>query len=185
MPARRRASDEDLLVASRTDGDAFAELYRRYEAPVLRYFMYWTRAPDLAADLMAETFALAFASLASYRPELGEARAWLFGVARNVLARSVRRGRVEDATRRRLGMRELMIDEGALEQIDALLSQDGAALDALEGLSDLLREAVDGRVVQEREYRDLAAAMRCSESVVRQRVKRGLARMRERLETPR
>jgi DNA-directed RNA polymerase specialized sigma24 family protein len=46
----------------------------------------------------------------------------------------------------------------------------------------VLREAVSGRVIDEREYRELAEALRCSESVVRQRVKRGLARIRERLE---
>jgi RNA polymerase sigma factor (sigma-70 family) len=134
--------------------------------------------------LMAETFALAFASLANYQPQRGEPRSWLFGVARNVLARSVHRGQVEDATRRRLQLRELVIEDGALERIEVLASQDGAALDALDGLSELLREAVDGRVLHEREYRELAAALQCSESVVRQRVKRGLARLRERMEAP-
>jgi DNA-directed RNA polymerase specialized sigma24 family protein len=37
------------------------------------------------------------------------------------------------------------------------------------------------RVVDEREYREIAGALECSESVVRQRVSRGLARARARL----
>jgi RNA polymerase sigma factor (sigma-70 family) len=149
---------------------------------VLAFFMHWCRSPDVAADLMAETFAAAFESLPRYDQELGEPRAWLFGIARNVLLRSVKRGQVEDQTRRRLGIVALTIEDGALERVVELASRSGAAVDALEGLSDVLREAVSGRVIDEREYRELAEALRCSESVVRQRVKRGLARIRERLE---
>jgi RNA polymerase sigma-70 factor (ECF subfamily) len=104
------------------------------------------------------------------------------GIARNVLLRSVKRGRVEDQIRRRLGIATLVLDDDALDRVDALASTDGAVLDALDGLSELLREAVAGRVIEEREYRELAQALECSESVVRQRVKRGLARIRDQLE---
>ena len=100
-----------------------------------------------------------------------------------MLWRSVKRGRVEDQTRRRLGIAVLAIEDEALERVVALgVWRDPAAVDALDGLSDVLREAVSGRVIDEREYRELAEALECSESVVRQRVKRGLARIRERLE---
>ena len=75
-----------------------------------------------------------------------------------------------------------MIDDDALERVEALASQSDAAVDALAGLSDVLREAVAGHVIDEREYRELAQALECSESVIRQRVRRGLARMRRRLE---
>jgi RNA polymerase sigma-70 factor (ECF subfamily) len=74
------------------------------------------------------------------------------------------------------------VDDDALDRIEALASEDGLALAALEELSAALRSAVSGRVLEEREYRDLARALACSESVVRQRVKRGLARIRDRLE---
>lgn len=131
---------------------------------------------------MAETFANAFESAPRYVPELGEPGAWLFGIARNMLARSVRRGRVEDEMRRRLGMVALVVDDDAVSRIDGLVSQDDAALDALGDLSPRLQDAVSGRVIDEREYRELAAALECSESVVRQRVRRGLSQIRERME---
>lgn len=99
-----------------------------------------------------------------------------------MLARSIRRGRVEDETRQRLGMAVLVIDDDAIARIDALASQDGAAVEALGDLSTRLRDAVSGRVIDEREYRELAQALSCSESVVRQRVRRGLGRIREQLE---
>ena len=63
-----------------------------------------TGKPDLAADLTAETFACALESIGSYDPAKGRADQWLFGIARNVLGKSYRRGRVEAAARERLGM---------------------------------------------------------------------------------
>ena len=181
----RSRSDAELLAATPEDADAFAELYRRHERAILGYFMHWCRVPELAADLMAETFAAAFESVARYQPALGEPRAWLFGIARHVLLRSVRRGRVEDATRRRLGVAVLALDDDALERVEALGSRQRDVSDALEGLSAVLREAVAGRVIEEREYRELAESLRCSEGVVRQRVSRGLVQMRNDLEAER
>ena len=184
---RRTASlsDAELFAATPEGPQAFGEFYRRHEQAVLRFFLYWSRSGELAADLTAETFAAVFESLPRYDPERGEPRAWLFGIAQNILARSVRRGRVENETRRRLGLGPVVVDDDALERIEALASQDGSALDALGGLSAVLREAVSGRVLEEREYRELAEALNCSESVVRQRVKRGLSRIRDRLEVDR
>lgn len=178
----RPRTDEQLVAAATADPDAFGEFYRRHERAVLGFFMHWCRSPDLATDLMAETFAAAFESLPRYRSELGNPRAWLFGIARHVLLSSVRRGRVEDETRRRLGMAVLVVHDDALERVEALASNDGTALGALDGLSDVLRTAVAGRVLDEREYRELAQALECSQSVVRQRVRRGLKQIRDQLE---
>jgi RNA polymerase sigma factor (sigma-70 family) len=185
MKRLRGRSDVELLVAAPGDGDAFAEFYRRHERAVLGYFMHWTRSGDLATDLTAETFARAFESAARYRAELGEPRAWLFGIARHVLLRSVRRGRVEDETRRRLGMATLALEDEALERVEELGSRRSDATAALSGLSAVPRDAVAGRIIDEREYRELAQSLQCSESVVRQRVRRGLARMRDHLEVER
>lgn len=185
----RRRSDAELAAATAGDCEAFGELYRRHEASVLQFFLHWTQSAELAADLTAETFASALRSLPTFDASRGELRGWLFGIARHVLARSLDRGRVEDAARRRLGMPRLLVDDEALERIEALGgSAPGSApadLDlraALAELSEPLRVAVTGRVLEEREYRELAAALNTSESVVRQRVRRGLARLRARIE---
>ena len=49
-------------------------------------------------------------------------------------------------------------------------------------LHEAQRDAVRGRVLDERSYIDMAAELRCSESVVRQRVSRGIRSMRSKLE---
>lgn len=47
------------------------------------------------------------------------------------------------------------------------------------------RNAIVEYVIDEQSYPELAAGLRCSEAVVRQRVSRGLRTLRKMLETPR
>jgi RNA polymerase sigma factor (sigma-70 family) len=177
-------SDADLLRATRADPDAFAELYDRYEDPLLAFFLRATRSPELAADLAAEVFASALGSLRRFSPELGTGRAWLYGIAHHELARAWERGRVEDRGRRRLRMERLVLTDDAIDRIDEL-AHNPTATAALELLDDLPADqalAVRSRVVDERDYAELASELGCSEMVVRQRVSRALRTLRTRLE---
>lgn len=175
-------SDVQLLVRACSDAGAFGVFYDRYERDVLAFFVRATGRAELAADLAAEVFAEALASVGSYRPELGSARAWLFGIARHELSDAWRRGQVEDRARKRLGMVPLVLGDAELERIEELAGSGLDALALLRELPDDQRLAVSGRVLDERDYAELAAELHCSESVVRQRVSRGLRAMRARLE---
>jgi RNA polymerase sigma factor (sigma-70 family) len=134
----------------------------------------------VAVDLTAETFAAALRGRRSHDPSRGPAQAWLFGIARHVWAGSLRRGRVEDEARRRLGLERLVLDDAALERVAELAG--APVLELLETLPPEQRAAIEGRVVHERGYDELAAELECSESVVRQRVSRGLRTLRARME---
>jgi RNA polymerase sigma factor (sigma-70 family) len=147
---------------------------------MLAYFMRRVRSAELAADLTAETFAHALASRTRFRRR-GPAAAWLFGIARNVLAKSLRRGQVEDRGRRRLGMTELVLDDESVRLIKAM-SSESVVDEALAALPPDQRDAVRARVLDEDSYQEIAQRMRCSTGVVRQRVSRGLARLRAHLE---
>jgi RNA polymerase sigma factor (sigma-70 family) len=174
--------DEDaLLVAARSGVAAFGLFYEHFEQPVLRFFMRSTRRADLAADLAAETFACALESVAEFDPERGRADQWLFGIARNVLGKSYRHGRVDAAARGRLGLPLMVIDDGLIDVIERLSAESGDATLALADLPPEQRAAVEARVVQERGYGEIADALDCSEAVVRQRVSRGLRTLRLRL----
>ncbi len=175
-------SDEELLVRAARDPEAFGAFYDRFERPVLGFFWRATGRADLAADLAAEVFAAALAAAPSFRAERGSARAWLFGIARHELADTWERGRVEDRARRRLRMEPLALTDDALERIEELGAGDSGALELLSGLPADQRRAIEGRVLEQRGYADLAAELACSPSVVRQRVSRGLRSLRERME---
>ena len=128
-----------------------ATFYVRYEHRVIAFFMRAVGRGDLAADLTAETFASLVESAERYDPALGQADGWLFGIARNVLARSRERGRVEDRARRSIGLGVLALDDEAIERIEATAGGADATL-ALQSLPEDQRDAVIERVVNERGY---------------------------------
>ena len=146
--------DDRLLARSARDPRAFGTFYERHEQLVLGFFMRRVGDPELAADLAAETFAAALVAARRFRSGGAPASAWLVGIARNVLATSARRAQVEDRARRRLGMEP--IAHVTPEQSDA----------------------VRARVLEDEGYAGIASRLRCSESVIRQRVSRGLAVLR-------
>jgi len=176
-----RRDEQALLGAASSDPQAFAAFYRLFERPILAFFMRATGRAELAADLTAETFARALESVASYDPARGRADQWLFGIARNVLRSSYREGRVESAARERLGLPRLVLDDHASETIARLAHEEDRATVAVAGLPAEQRHAIHARVVQDRDYAEIAGELHCSEAVVRQRVSRGLRTLRARL----
>ncbi len=177
-------TDEDLLGRLDEDPDAFGTFYRRHVGPLLAYFRRRTGDPELAADLCAETFAAALDGAHRFRPDRGPAVAWLYGIARHQLSAVARRGRVDDRARRRLGMPPIVLDDEAIERVEAIASAEATGVaGALAALPPDQRAAVSARVLDDLEYEEIAVAARTSESVVRKRVSRGLAAMRARLDT--
>lgn len=181
MADLERESDDRLLAAAAEDAAAFSAFYRRYEPAMLVYFARRVGDPELAADLAVEVFAAVLVSCGRYRPGQSPAHAWLFAIAQHKLANSRRRGRVEDRARRQLGMAPVALEDEDLERIERLTGRSDIAMQALAGLPADQREAVLARIVDERDYGEIAADLRCSESVARKRVSRGLARLRDQL----
>jgi RNA polymerase sigma-70 factor (ECF subfamily) len=173
-------TDSELLVASRDDPEAFTELYRRHAEDLLRYFARRTLDPEAAAELVAETFAQAFASRMTYTERGVNGVAWLYGVARHQLGRFFRTGRVDAAARWRLGMPKRDLPGDDYERIEDLI--DFAPIrealgEALETLSDDQREAMRLHVLDELPYAEVAKRLACTEASARQRVSRGLRRL--------
>lgn len=179
------AGHDDELLARFASGDpeAFVSFYRRHLGAMLAFFLRRTGDPELTADLTAEVFAAALLAAERYRPGERPALAWLYGIAAHKLADSRRRGRVEDAARRRLALEPLYIDDAELARVEDLadVGTAGTVEAALQALPAVQRDAVLARVVEERSYAEIASAMRCSELVVRQRVSRGLRGLRMRM----
>jgi RNA polymerase sigma factor (sigma-70 family) len=171
-----------LAAVGRGDDSAFAVIYRRYLPLVVRWCWRETGNRELAADLSAEVFAAALTAARRYRPEQGSVVAWLLGIARNKLRESRRRGRVEDAARRRLGVAPAAITDADLERVEELASLDKEILARVDGLPEDQREALMSRIVEERSYEEIAAELCCSELAVRQRVSRGLRTLRSQTE---
>src|SRR5882757_1991706 len=98
-------SDAALLRASRRDAAPFRDLYERYAGPVYGFHLRRTRDEHAALDFTAETFAQAWLHRSRFRDEAGgSAGPWLYGIARNLLAHSVRKRKIELAACERLGV---------------------------------------------------------------------------------
>jgi len=180
---RRQWSDSALLSAiAARDGAAFGVFYRRHLPAVLAFLIRETRDPEAAADLAAEVFAAVLLSSGRYQAQGDSATPWVLGIARNKLLMSFRRGRVEARARHRLGFHAIALDEGDLDRIEEVARSERGELVALvDDLPEDERIAVRSRVLEERPYREIATELRCSELVIRKRVSRGLARMRDQL----
>ena len=74
------------------------------------------------------------------------------------------------------------LDDDDLTRVEELAA-DGAAgaMDLVDGLPERQRAAVRAHVVDARSYAEIAGELSCSELVVRQRVSRGLSRLRNEL----
>jgi RNA polymerase sigma-70 factor (ECF subfamily) len=174
-------SDGELLDRTRAgDRDAFGELYERRRDLVLAFLLKRTRDPEVAMDLMAETFAVALVALADRPPAIaGSAAPWLLTIARNAMIDSYRRGRVESDARRRLAMEPVQIGDGDVERVLQL----AAETDLLLGLADELPaeqfDALRARVLDGRGYEEIAGQLECSAAVVRKRVSRAISTLRQ------
>lgn len=82
-----RIVDETLLVErSRTDPDAFEQMYDRYKGPIYRMCLRAVGETELAHDLTASIFLRAFERLDRYQPRPGATfRSWLFAIGRNIV----------------------------------------------------------------------------------------------------
>jgi len=180
MNLTMHVDDRELLLRARAGApDAFADFYRRHCDAVLGFLGRRVGEPELAADLMAETFAALLVTVFDAEREVPDRpAAWLFVTARNKLIDSVRRGRVESAAREQLAFEPLVLHDTDLEVIAALSNEDELIRKMSELLTPQELEAVTARVVDGRDYEAIAAELQCSSAVVRKRVSRGLGTLR-------
>jgi RNA polymerase sigma factor (sigma-70 family) len=182
-----RRSDVELLRATRVgEGEAFGEFYRRHRAVVLAFVGRRVANPEVAGDLLAETFAAGLVAVLDGKREIpAEPLAWLLTIARNKLIDSVRRGRVERAARTRLGLPVMAVDDDELRRIEELIDRTDVAVKLAESLPAEQFAALQARILDEEEYREIARALQCSEAVVRKRVSRALRTLRAAMEAAR
>ena len=146
------------------------------------YFHRHTVCPEIAADLAAQTFAEALASIGRYDAERGAPRAWLFGIANNVHRQWARRALVRKRASARIPLERLRAEESGLDRVEQLVDLDPlrqAILMGLQTLSPEMRTAVVLRVCHQMTYREVAARIGCSEINARVRVSRALRRLGE------
>jgi RNA polymerase sigma-70 factor, ECF subfamily len=181
--ARANAGHMEVM-ARNTDGDEalprelaevrFSRLYRDHEQEVLRYALRRSADPQDAADVVAETFLVAWRRLGDV-PVHDEARLWLYATARRILANHQRgikrRTRLAERLREEL-RRQLPLPAAAAER---------PVLDALAAMSDADRELLMLVAMEELSPSEAARVLGISTMAARTRLHRARRRLRARL----
>jgi RNA polymerase sigma factor (sigma-70 family) len=154
--------------------ERFRRLYSTGHARVVAYSMRRTTESEDAADVVAETFAIAWRRIDDI-PHGEREVLWLYAVARRVIANRVRRNSTQSAIVQRLGQQLAMSETGEAGPESERLS----ALAALRQLSEEDREilmlaAWDGLTSQE-----IGWVIACSPTAARIRLHRARTRLND------
>ena len=148
----------------------FEGLYAANHAPILGYALRRTASPDDAADILAETFLTAWRRLDEL-PLGDEARLWLYGIARRVLANYYR------GERRRSALAGRLRAELAGSYVPPEFDGEPAKIaEALRRLPQQQREVLALNAWEGLNHGEIAAVLGCSRNAVGIRLHR--ARMR-------
>ena len=156
----------------RTDTPHIGRLYQQHGGEVLSYLA--RRCPaEAAQDLLQETF-LQVVRSADRLESVTLPRAWLFGIARNILALHFRR---------KAGA-ELVLEHAP--ELAAKVSEDRrlpAMRDAIARLPPELRETLELRLTDELSYEEIASVLGIPIGTVRSRLHHAVRRLRTALTT--
>ena len=184
VPDASARADYELLRASRDDPAAFRAFYDQWSRQVLGFFQRRLHDPDVALDLTAETFAIAFEQRGKFRWMGKSPGAWLFGIARRLLYRYLRSQDVHNRAIQRMGVQVPHNDEESIRRIEELADNEGMrqlVRAALESCKESDRVVLELHFIDSMPYPELASFLGCTVNAARVRVHRALARIERRL----
>ena len=178
--------DGELIAGSLANPAMFADIFDRHHGALYRYLRRQV-GPDLAADLAAETFVIAFARRGNFRTESTDARPWLYGIAHNLLRNHRRQQRRRLAAYARRGAEPVADATAEAEFTLADARADSAAVAArleqiLARMPDRDREVLQLFAWAGMSYAEVAQALRIPVGTVRSRLSRARRELRALLE---
>ncbi|SDL57364.1 RNA polymerase sigma-70 factor, ECF subfamily [Nonomuraea maritima] len=173
-----RGADSELVSASLTEPEAFAELFDRYSAMLYRYVAK-RLGPDHAEDLVGETFLIAFSRRRSYDLIYTDARPWLFGILTKLVSRHHRK----EAARYRALLRAPVDSavESPADRVAAGVSAQAVRADLAGALAALPAKDRDVLLLiawGDLTYEEVAQALGIPVGTVRSRLNRGRRKVR-------
>lgn len=175
-------SGQVRLIAS--DPEIFEAFYRQHVEAIQGFVARRVGDRERAADLTAEIFLAAIGAAHRYRPGRGSPKAWLYGIAQNVVAIDRRRAGREQAREERLRGSTLLDGDDAAEidaRIDAAATQ-RRLYEAMERLSESERAVLELVAIDELSLAEAAAAVDVRPVTARVRLHRARRKLRAELD---
>jgi RNA polymerase sigma-70 factor (ECF subfamily) len=182
--AREHGVGAEQLRWIGTDPELFEVFYREQVEDLQRFVARRVGNRERAADLTAEIFLAAIDSAHRYRPRSGTPKAWLYGIARALVANDRRRRGRELAREERFGGSALLDEEDAARmdaRIDAT-AQSRRLYEAMDRLPDAERAVLELVALDELAVAEAAAAVGVRSGTARVRLHRARRKLRAELE---
>lgn len=176
-----RALDSDAISASATTPAEFAAIFDRHFDAIHAYLQRRI-GRDLADELSAEAFLIAFDGRARYDLSRPDARPWLFGIATNLLHRH-RRHELRELRAYARSAADPILD--AFDGVDARIDASGTRRKLVDALAGVPADELDALLLlawADFSYTEIAEALEVPVGTVRSRLSRARARIRAALE---
>jgi RNA polymerase sigma factor (sigma-70 family) len=168
-----------------TDPEIFEVFYRQHVDGIQGFVARRVCDPEHAADLTAEVFLAAISAAHRYRPARGAPKAWLYGIARTIVAAD-RRQVARRQTREERFRASAMLDENDAAQIEARIEA-AAKLrhlyEAMDRLAEAERAILELVAIDELSLTEAATAVGVRPVTARVRLYRARRKLRAELET--
>ncbi len=177
---RSGASDLNLIArAQRGDVEAIGHLYDEHHEALFRYLASRVENAE-AEDLTGDVFLRMLAGLPHYRPSAAPFRAWLYRIARNLIADHYRRHSRRAVLQLDQAPDQPSDDDEPEQVVDLTLTFDQVRR-ALDHLDDAQREVVSLRFLSGLSLQEVAAVLNKSEQAIKALQHRGLVMLRHAL----
>lgn len=181
---RERGVGPEQLQWIATDPEIFEAFYREHVKGVEGFIARRTGDRDRAADLTAEVFLAAIGAAHRYRPSRGAPKAWLYGIARTVVASDRRQIGREQARVERLRA-SVLLDEEDAAQIEVRIeaaAQFRHLYETMDRLPESERAILELVAIDELSVTEAAAAVGVRSVTARVRLHRARRKLRSEFE---
>lgn len=168
--SKQTVSDEALVLEVIThDKEAYAQIVRRYQKPLLRYAEYLVHDPHFAADVVQASFIKAFEHLMSFDRKLSFS-SWLYRIAHNEAMNCMRKHK------HTVSMTDefVQIPDQQLSVSDAYIRTElqNTVRHCLMHLSLMYREPISLYFLEEKTYQEISDILRLPINTVATRIGR-------------
>lgn len=158
--------------------EAFDRLFHEHAPPLLAFLAYRMGDRVAAEDVLADTFERALRKRRSFDPRRGDAKAWLYAIALNLVRDRARRAAVEERALAKSASAEQKSTPEPSHRVE-LRQTVGEALDVL---TDEERTTIALRYGADLTVPEIAKLLKLPDSTIEGRVYRALRKLRTELD---
>ena len=178
---------DDVLLrrSAKGDEDAFAEIYRRYQARLYRFALRMTGSAWAAEEVVQDIFMTLVREPKKYDPQRGALGAFLYGIARNRVMKQLERAPRElplESTDGTCRANSFATDPVTPAHWAELRERREQVRSAVLELPIEFREAIVLCELEEMSYEEAARVLDCPVGTIRSRLHRGRALLLAKLE---